>query len=72
MARWGMPAPQQFLAGKRTDPDVTNIHNHDSPHWWRWLGVEHRCLSAFTSFAEQDSRPGTGKGKPVLFALGLE
>lgn len=69
MARWGMPTPPQFLAGKRTDPGVTNIRNLASPHWRRWLGVEHRCLVPFTSFAEPDNRPGPGKGKPVWFAL---
>jgi putative SOS response-associated peptidase YedK len=70
MARWGMPTPPQFLAGKRTDPGVTNIRNLASPHWRRWLGVEHRCLVPFTSFAEPDTRLGPTKGKPVWFALG--
>jgi putative SOS response-associated peptidase YedK len=70
LARWGMPTPPQFLAGKRTDKGVTNIRNLASPHWRRWLGVAHRCLVPFTSFAEPDSRPGPGKGKPVWFALG--
>ena len=36
-ARWGMPTPQVFLEGKRTDPGVTNIRNVGSPHWRRWL-----------------------------------
>ncbi len=70
MARWGMPTPPQFLVGKRTDPGVTNIRNLASPHWRRWLGVQHRCLVPFTSFSEPDSRPGPAKGKPVWFALG--
>lgn len=69
-ARWGMPTPPQFLTGKRTDPGVTNIRNVASPHWRRWLGVEHRCLVPFTSFAEPDTRLGPTKGKPVWFALG--
>ena len=51
-ARWGMPTPQVFLEGKRTDPGVTNIRNVASPHWRRWLGVEHRCLVPFDRFAE--------------------
>ncbi|MES2432997.1 MAG: SOS response-associated peptidase [Pseudomonadota bacterium] len=72
MARWGMPTPPQFLAGKRTDPGVTNIRNLASPHWRSWLGVEHRCLVPFTSFAEPDSRVGPNKGKPVWFALGAD
>ncbi|MDQ1850656.1 SOS response-associated peptidase family protein [Gemmobacter fulvus] len=69
-ARWGMPTPQVFLEGKRTDPGVTNIRNVASPHWKRWLGVEHRCLVPFTSFSEIDSRPGAARNHPVWFALG--
>lgn len=70
MARWGMPTPQVFLKGKRTDPGVTNIRNVASPHWRRWLGVEHRCLVPFTSFSEIDGRPGAPRNHPVWFALG--
>lgn len=69
-ARWGMPTPQVFLEGKRTDPGVTNIRNVASPHWRRWLGVPHRCLVPFTSFSEIDSRPGAPRNHPVWFALG--
>lgn len=69
MARWGLPTPPQFLAGKKTDPGVTNVRNAGSPHWGRWLGVENRCLVPFTSFAEPDN--GTYGGRaPVWFALG--
>ena len=70
MARWGMPTPKTFLKGKRTDPGVTNIRNTASPHWKRWLGVEHRCLVPFTSFSEIDKRPGAPRNHPVWFALG--
>jgi putative SOS response-associated peptidase YedK len=69
-ARWGMPTPQVFLEGKRTDPGVTNIRNVASAHWKRWLGVPHRCLVPFTSFSEIDSRPGAARNHPVWFALG--
>ena len=69
MARWGMPTPQVFLEGKRTDPGVTNIRNVASPHWRRWLGVQNRCLVPFTSFSEIDSRPGAPRNHPVWFAL---
>ena len=69
-ARWGMPTPQKFLEGKRTDPGVTNIRNVASPHWKRWLGVPSRCLVPFTSFSEIDSRPGAPRNHPVWFALG--
>ena len=48
----------QVTGLSRTDPGVTNIRNVASPHWKRWLGVQHRCLVPFTSFSEIDSRPG--------------
>jgi putative SOS response-associated peptidase YedK len=70
LARWGMPTPPQFLEGKRTDPGVTNIRNTASPHWRRWLGVEHRCLVPFTSFCEIDTRPEARRNHPIWFALG--
>jgi putative SOS response-associated peptidase YedK len=69
-ARWGMPTPQVFLEGKRTDAGVTNIRNVASAHWQRWLGVQHRCLVPFTSFSEIDSRPDAARNHPVWFALG--
>jgi putative SOS response-associated peptidase YedK len=58
MARWGLPTPPQFLVGKKTDRGVTNIRNTGSPHWRRWLGVAHRCLVPFTTFAEPNSNEG--------------
>ncbi|PTE19533.1 DUF159 family protein, partial [Cereibacter changlensis JA139] len=66
----GMPTPQRFLEGRRTDPGVTNIRNVGSPHWRRWLGPAHRCLVPFTSFSELDARPGAPRNHPVWFALG--
>jgi putative SOS response-associated peptidase YedK len=69
-ARWGMPTPPRYLEGKKTDKGVTNIRNVTSPHWRRWLGVEHRCLVPFTSFSELDQRPGEPRNSPVWFALG--
>ncbi len=71
-ARWGMPTPPVYLTGKRTDPGVTNIRNVSSPHWRRWLDVEHRCLVPFTSFSEVDARPGAPRNNPVWFALGQD
>ena len=71
-ARWGMPTPPAYLTGKRTDPGVTNIRNLGSPHWRRWLGIEHRCLVPFTSFSEIDTRPNAPRNSPVWFALGPE
>jgi putative SOS response-associated peptidase YedK len=68
LARWGMPTPPNFLAGKKSDAGVTNIRNTASPHWRRWLGVESRCLVPFTSFSEPN--PGAvGDRAPVWFAL---
>ena len=69
--RWGMPTPPEYLAGKKTDPGVTNVRNAGAPHWRPWLGVENRCLVPFTSFAEPDN--GTFGGRaPVWFAEGEE
>ena len=68
LARWGMPSPAFALEGKRTDPGVTNIRNVKSPHWRRWLGPEHRCLVPFTSFSENELRPG-GSKEPVWFCI---
>ncbi len=66
-ARWGIPTPQTYLKGKRTDSGVTNIRNTSSP---KWLGVQHRCLVPFTSFSEIDARAGAPRNHPVWFALG--
>ena len=52
MARWGMPSPAFALQYKNTDPGVTNVRNAKSPHWRRWLTLEHRCVVPFTSFSE--------------------
>ena len=69
LARWGMPSPAFALKGRKTDPGVTNIRNTKSPHWRRWLGVEHRCQVPFTSFSENEALPD-GRHPPVWFALG--
>src|SRR5271156_988777 len=55
MARWGMPSPAFAIAGKKTDPRVTNIRNAKSPHWRRWLVVESRCI---VPFRDVDVSPG--------------
>jgi putative SOS response-associated peptidase YedK len=68
MARWGMPTPQFAMAGRRTDPGVTNVRNTKSPHWRRWLGVENRCLVPFSSFSEFNK----GEGGDIWFAFGEE
>ena len=65
--RWGMPSTPFALKGRDTDPGVTNIRNAASPHWRRWLGVEHRCLVPATRFCEwEDTKPRKTK---VWFAL---
>jgi len=68
MARWGMPSPVFALKGRKTDPGVTNVRNTKSPHWRRWLGVEHRCVVPFTSFAEPEHL-ADGSSTTVWFAL---
>ncbi len=68
MARWGMPSPAFALKGRNSDPGVTNIRNVGSPHWRRWLDVEHRCVVPFTSFAEHEPLPD-GSRPPIWFAL---
>ncbi len=73
-ARWGLPTPPQYLAGKKTDRGVTNIRNAASPHWRRWLGPANRCLVPLTAFAEPDARNGGNvwfaptDDRPVFFA----
>ena len=71
LARWGMPTPPVYLAGKKTDPGVTNIRRLGSAHWRRWLGPESRCLVPFTSFSENGPMPD-GKRAPHWFALSEE
>ena len=68
MLRWGIPSPALVLKNKKTDRGVTNVRNTKSLHWRRWLGVENRCVVPFTSFAENDQRPGRNK-ELVWFAL---
>jgi putative SOS response-associated peptidase YedK len=69
MARWGMPSPLFALKGRNSDSGVTNVRNVNSPHWRRWLGIEHRCVVPFTSFAEHEKLPD-GSRPSVWFALG--
>lgn len=69
---WGMPTPPQFLKGPDApDTGVTNIRNLSSPHWRRWLGVEHRCIVPATAFSEygQQPDPVTRRKPLVWFAL---
>jgi putative SOS response-associated peptidase YedK len=68
MARWGMPSPKSVVAGRKSDPGVTNVRNSGSPHWRRWLGPSNRCVVPFTSFAEHELQPD-GSRPPVWFAL---
>ena len=68
MLRWGMPSPAFALKNRNADRGVTNVRNTKSPHWRRWLSVEHRCVVPFTSFAEPDQSPG-GDKKNVWFAF---
>ncbi|PZO74562.1 MAG: DUF159 family protein [Mesorhizobium amorphae] len=68
---WGMPSPAFALKGRNADPGVTNVRNTSSPHWRRWLGVEHRCIALATSFSEPNPKKGEDGEPPVVwFALG--
>ncbi len=69
MMRWGMPSPAFALKGRKTDPGVTNVRNVTSPHWRRWLSVEHRCVVPFTSFSEYETT-SEGQKVPVWFSGG--
>lgn len=69
LARWGMPSPAFALKGRNADGGITNIRNVKSPHWRRWLGVEHRCVVPLTSFSENEHL-ADGTKPPVWFALG--
>ncbi|MDB5318335.1 MAG: hypothetical protein JWO24_4179 [Rhodospirillales bacterium] len=71
MVRWGMPSPVFAIAGKKTDPGVTNVRNVKSGHWRRWLGVPNRCVVPFTSFSESDPQPD-GSRPTAWFALSPE
>jgi len=67
MARWGMPSPTFALKGRKTDSGVTNVRNTKSPHWRRWLSLEHRCVVPFNAFSEYETVDG--KKSPVWFAI---
>ncbi len=80
MMRWGMPSPAFALKGKKTDRGVTNVRNTRSPHWRRWLGVQHRCVVPFTAFAEphkqlnQDTENvwfALNEDRPLAFFAGI-
>ncbi len=81
---WGMPTPTQFLKTKDApDTGVTNIRNTASPHWRRWLTVEHRCLVPATAFSEYGQKPdpvtrrkplhwfALDESRPLFFFAGL-
>ena len=77
LARWGMPTPPALLSASKRDPGVTNIRNVKSPHWGRWLRVEHRCVVPFTSFSEFNKAEGGdiwfafNDNRPLAFFAGI-
>ncbi|MDC7675561.1 SOS response-associated peptidase [Asticcacaulis machinosus] len=79
MARWGMPSPAFALQGKNYDRGITNVRTTTSPHWRKWLGVEHRCLVPFTSFCEPNQADGSkvntwfafDDSRPLAFFAGI-
>ena len=52
LARWGMPTPPHYLAGKKVDRGITNVRNTGSSYWRPWLGPQNRCLVPFKRFSE--------------------
>ncbi len=69
---WGMPTPIEYLKSRDApDTGVTNIRNTASPHWRKWLGVEHRSVVPATAFSEYGQKPDpVTKRKPLhWFAL---
>lgn len=70
-ARWGMPSPAFALKGRKVDKGVTNVRNTRSPHWRRWLSVEHRCVVPASAFAEpaKEKDPETGRKGNHWFAI---
>lgn len=64
---------EAFAELLRMEPDggTTNVRNTSSRHWTRWLGVEHRCIVPFTSFAEPDpaNKPEGGRTPNAWFAI---
>ena len=78
MLTWGMPSPS-FVTKGNPDSGVTNIRNVESPHWRRWLGVEHRCVVPWTRFCEwEDTKPKKTKrwfavddSEPLAFFAGI-
>ena len=70
---WGMPTPTQFLKTKDApDTGVTNIRNTASPHWRRWLTVEHRCLVPATAFSEYGQKPDPATRRKPLHWFALD
>ena len=70
---WGMPTPPQFLKTKDApDTGVTNIRNTASPHWRRWLTVEHRCLVPATAFSEYGQKPDPATRRKPLHWFALD
>lgn len=66
-----MPSPAFALKGRKVDKGVTNVRNTASPHWRRWLSVEHRCIVPATVFAEpaKEKDPETGRKGNHWFAI---
>lgn len=66
----GKPVDFDQLLKVEPNSGTTNIRNTHYKDWQRFLGVEHRCVVPFTSFAEPQKIPGRDVGgPPVWFAL---
>ena len=79
LARWGLPSLKDAPTEK-PNKGTTNIRHPWFDDWKGYLGVEHRCLVPFDSFAEptklEDSKSGNAwfalsKDMPLAFFAGL-
>ena len=69
MARWGMPTPPQYLAGKKVDRGVTNIRQTTSSHWRAVARTRAPLPRALHQLRRERDRCPTASRPPVWFAF---
>ncbi|OEO29772.1 hypothetical protein VW23_001620 [Devosia insulae DS-56] len=67
LARWGLPSLKDAVTDK-VNKGTTNVRHPWFDDWKGYLGVEHRCLVPFDSFAEPTKLPDGTSGN-AWFAL---
>ena len=63
MARWGMPTPPQYLAGKKVDRGVTNIRQTTSSHWRAVARTRASLPRALHQLRRERDRSPTARGR---------